>query len=1226
MRKIQQLLFLLTLSLMSGALFGQAQSTLDMALQHLEANQVKWGLDKADLSDVKISNHVHSKFGEVDHYYFIQRHEGIEVYNAITAVHVNQKGKVSALRHNFIPQLASKINTSSSQLNEAEALKQVFKELEISFANFNFTPVNRAEGVVTFGKGGLSNVDINVKPIYQVMGDEVRLAWDVTLDPVKNADYWNIRVDAVEGAILSKTNYTVYCQFEKNTGSTHSATCTDHNHDTPLVKTTTENAESITAMGGTYNVFAEMVEGFVSPFESPVHGERSILVDPADETASPFGWHDVNGDNEPDFEITRGNNVHAYLDTDNNNTPDPESAVTVGDVSGGEELLFDFPWSDGTGTGPEDFEEAAVTNLFFMNNYMHDFTYAYGFDESAGNFQQNQYGNGAPNGGNDYVRAEAQDGRELHYADPVNNGNVNNANFATPPDGAGGRMQMFVWNRAGGRFLDVLEPSNIAGSYETGVADFGPAANEAPVDNAPLTLAFDEDATNPTFVCGPIRPDLDLTGQVALIDRGGCFFVEKTLSAQEAGAVAVIICNFEDPAQGMTAPPEFAAPTIPTISLGVTDCNVIRSVIANGGEVNVSIGLGGLEGADFFDGDMDNGIIAHEYGHGISIRLVGGPNQAGCLANAENMGEGWSDFFSLVTAQKPGQDGSERRGIGTYVSRESADGRGIRSNPYSTDLSIRPETFDDVPTAAVPHGLGAIWNSMLWDMYWALVDEYGFSADLINGEAGNNIAVRLVMEGMKMTACSPGFVDGRDGILAADEFLYDGANSCIIWNAFARRGLGPNASQGDTDSPTDGVSDFNSPIECLNEILLTKTIIAEEGEENFADVVNQGESLDIMISVTNAKTETVTEVTVTETIYPGTSVSNISNGGQVSGDNIVWELDTMEQFDAVELTYTLTTDPNLISRTQFIDNFESAGSWLAISDAPSDPDLTENLFSLGSNNGGLGTFSGNAAYFINNIDVESRENLFLGEEIEVTGNNPGLRFFHNFDTEAGADGVLLQVSTDGAETFRDITSDQFIKNTYPSPLAFGTFVLPFLEAFSGDSEGWIDTWVDLSQFQGQTIFVRFRFGSDANNTSNLDAVGYAVDNFEVLDIVRFNTTATVTTAENDLLELVLPEGGIKINSDGVVAVDDVNNPSLGFNIYPNPATETVNLSINNLSAKDAQLSVFNYSGQLIEERSINLSAGAQTERVNVSNYPTGFYFFQLTTERGVATEKIMVGN
>ena len=1230
MRKVRHLLFLLTLSLCSGALFGQAQTNLDIALRHLEANQTDWGLDKADMEDLKISDHVFSKFGKVDHYYFTQRHKGIEVFNAITGVHVNQEGKVASLRHNFVPQLASKVNTTNSRIDEIEALKQVFQNLEMPTSNFNFTPTSRAEGLTTFGKGNVSNVDITVRPIYQIMDAEVRLAWDVTLDPTGNPDYWNIRVDAVNGKVLDKANYTLYCKFHKDTeASTHSPTCKDHDHDTPLVKTTTSESEASTtvAMGGTYNVFAELVDGFLSPFESPIHGDRTLITDPADPVASPFGWHDTNGNNEVDFEITRGNNVYAFLDVDNNDAPDPGSDNLV---QGGPELVFDYPWTDQSG-GPEDFEAAALTNTFFMSNFVHDFAYAYGFDERSGNFQQNQNGN-ADSGGNDPLAAHVQDGRDLFFADQVNNaGFSNNANMSTPPDGFTPVMQMYIWNRGGGRLLEVNSPSNISGSYETGTADFGPTATDAPVENAQVVLAFDETPGSESFVCNAVRPDLDLTGRVAIIDRGECLFRDKTLNAQAAGAIAAIICNFEDPAQGMTAPidgtPE---PTIPTVSLGVTDCNVIKSVIANGGEVSLSIGLVENTDADFFDGDMDNGIIAHEIAHGISNRLVGGPSNTNCLRNSEQMGEGWSDFYTLVTAQKPGQDGTENRGIGTYVLREPVNGRGIRSFAYNTDLSANPENFDDVRLVAVdannlpiPHQIGSIWNAMLWDLYWALVDEYGFSPDLINGEAGNNIAVRLVQEGFKMTACNPGFVDGRDGILAADEFLFDGANSCIIWSSFARRGLGPNADQGDTNDWQDGVSDFEAPRECVLELKITKDIVAEPGEERFADVVDPGASVDIIMTVTNDKGEDATNVTLTESIAPGTTASNISGGGEVVGDNIVWAIGDMQPLDVFEATYTINTDPTAQSRTRFFDDIESGGNlWIPLTDSQDNADLTANQWAVGSNNADLGTFSGNSAYFISDLGVETRENLFLNEEIQVTGDNPGLRFYHNYDTEASSDGVLVQVSTD-AIIWEEIPSDQFIKGAYPSPIQFATFTLPFLEAYTGSSEGYTDVWIDLSAYQGQTIFVRLRFGSD----DNTEGVGYAMDNFEYLDIERFNTAATLSSDdEEDLTILELPEGGIKINSTGVVAVDDVNNPSLGFNIYPNPASETVNLSINNITAKDAQLSVFNYSGQLIEERRINLSAGAQTEQVNVSSYPTGFYFFRLTTERGVATEKIMVGN
>ena len=81
---------------------------------------------------------------------------------------------------------------------------------------------------------------------------------------------------------------------------------------------------------------------------------------------------------------------------------------------------------------PSAYRAAAVTNLFYWTNLLHDVHYRYGFDEAAGNFQVNTYDRGGK--GNDAVKAEAQDGF-----------GVNNANFATPPDGASPRMQMFTW-------------------------------------------------------------------------------------------------------------------------------------------------------------------------------------------------------------------------------------------------------------------------------------------------------------------------------------------------------------------------------------------------------------------------------------------------------------------------------------------------------------------------------------------------------------------------------------------------------------------------------------------------------------------------------------------------------------------------------------------------------------------------------------------------------------
>ncbi len=215
------------------------------------------------------------------------------------------------------------------------------------------------------------------------------------------------------------------------------------------------------------------------------------------------------------------------------------------------------------------------------------------------------------------------------------------------------------------------------------------------------------------------------------------------------------------------------------------------------------------------DSDLDNGVIAHEYGHGISNRLVGGPSNTSCLGNAEQMGEGWSDYFGLVMTMKVGDTGPMGRGIGTYVLGQPTTGLGIRPARYSTSFGVNNFTYASVSnTSAIsqPHGIGFIWCTMLWEMTWELINVHGFDPDIYNGTGGNNISMRLVIEGLKLTPCNPGFVDARDAILAADQALYGGANQQYIWAAFARRGLGASASQGSSNSRTDQAEAYDTPL------------------------------------------------------------------------------------------------------------------------------------------------------------------------------------------------------------------------------------------------------------------------------------------------------------------------------------------------------------------------------------------------------------------------------
>ena len=144
--------------------------------------------------------------------------------------------------------------------------------------------------------------------------------------------------------------------------------------------------------------------------------------------ASPEGWH---SDGTTHYTNTRGNNVYAYEDTNAVNAPGLSP-------DGGASRNFNFPFSI-LGTSAAN-QNAAITNLFYLNNRIHDVFYQFGFTESARNFQQNNFGKGGLD--DDSVFAEAQDG-----------GGLNNANFASPPDNYNPTMQMYLWSDIADIFL-----------------------------------------------------------------------------------------------------------------------------------------------------------------------------------------------------------------------------------------------------------------------------------------------------------------------------------------------------------------------------------------------------------------------------------------------------------------------------------------------------------------------------------------------------------------------------------------------------------------------------------------------------------------------------------------------------------------------------------------------------------------------------------------------------
>lgn len=589
------------------ALSQQASDPLQIALDYIRFSAPSFGLTAADVADLIVTDRYVSEHTGVTHIYLRQRYEGIEVVGANININIMPDGSILSMHQSLVPNLAAAVNGKQPALDPVEATASAAEDRGLDEPQ-DLEVIEEIGGVqqeVVLSDGGISLDPIPAKLVYAIVGPgHVRLSWQVDIYETDAQNYWNLQVDAITGEVLGEANFVSHADDE-------------------------------------YTVYE-------IPKESPNDGARTVAVNPADPVASPFGWHDTNGAAGAEFTITRGNNVHAYLDADNDGTPESGESP-----DGGALLEFDFPLD--LTLAPSTYADASVTNLFYWNNIIHDAFYQYGFDEVSGNFQVNNYGRGGLGG--DDVRAEAQDG-----------GGVNNANFFTPPDGQRPRMQMYLWNQ--------------------------------------------------------------------------------------------------------TTPGR--------------------------------------------DGSLDAGIIIHEYAHGISNRLTGGPSNVGCLSNAEQMGEGWSDWLAMVLTTDPADTATMTRGLGNYALGQAQSGGGIRPTPYTTDMTINPTTYGDIGGLAIPHGVGYAWATMLWEMYWELVGTHGYDADVYAADmtAGNQLAIQLVMDGMKLQPCSPGFVDGRDAILAADVALTAGANECDIWEAFAKRGLGVSAIQGSANNTSDGGEAFDMPISC----------------------------------------------------------------------------------------------------------------------------------------------------------------------------------------------------------------------------------------------------------------------------------------------------------------------------------------------------------------------------------------------------------------------------
>jgi extracellular elastinolytic metalloproteinase len=124
---------------------------------------------------------------------------------------------------------------------------------------------------------------------------------------------------------------------------------------------------------------------------------------------------------------------------------------------------------------------------------------------------------------------------------------------------------------------------------------------------------------------------------------------------------------------------------------------------------------------------FDAGVIIHEYTHGVSNRLTGGPANSNCLSvlEAGGMGEGWGDFMAIAIHLKATDKRTTNYPLGDWIYGNPA---GIRSYLYSTSLTTNPLTYAKVNGVSEVHAIGTTWATILYEVLWNIIDLKGITS------------------------------------------------------------------------------------------------------------------------------------------------------------------------------------------------------------------------------------------------------------------------------------------------------------------------------------------------------------------------------------------------------------------------------------------------------------------------------------------------------------------
>ena len=188
----------------------------------LMLNIDKYGLESSDILDIRISDSYYSDKTKINHVYANQAFQGVKIHNAISSISIRDN-KVFYFANAFVSNIASKINTTEAFLNPKSAISAVVSKYALGSVN-DLQLLSSSGNNYLFSRGNISKEEIPVQLVYQQVEDgSLKLAWDLSIYSNNGKNWYSVRVDALNGEVLSTNDWVVSCNFNDHNHKDHQA-------------------------------------------------------------------------------------------------------------------------------------------------------------------------------------------------------------------------------------------------------------------------------------------------------------------------------------------------------------------------------------------------------------------------------------------------------------------------------------------------------------------------------------------------------------------------------------------------------------------------------------------------------------------------------------------------------------------------------------------------------------------------------------------------------------------------------------------------------------------------------------------------------------------------------------------------------------------------------------------------------------------------------------------